>query len=82
MDESVAWEYSIDEIENTDALMQLLAMPHMKINAVPPAELKRFKEVGQAAVKKELYRSLDNETVDWWLKREDEIVGEIRAKKM
>jgi tripartite ATP-independent transporter DctP family solute receptor len=81
MDKSIEFEYSINKGENDAALMELLAMPTMKVNAVPAAELECFKKIGQEAVKKELYERLDDEIVDWWLKRVNEIVHKIREEK-
>lgn len=80
MEDSRIYQYGINKGDNDNGLMEILAMPTMKVNAVPPEELAKFEEVGQAAVKKELYKRLGKETVDWWVKRVNEIVAQVRAK--
>ena len=82
MEESRIYQYSINKGDNDNGLMEILAIPTMKVNAVPPEELAKFKEIGQAAVKEELYKRLGKETVDWWVKRVDEIVAEVRANQL
>jgi tripartite ATP-independent transporter DctP family solute receptor len=70
--DSVQFEYKMCTDLSDKSLMKLLSTK-MQVNAVPPAELAKMKEVGQTAVKKALYEKIDPKTVDWWLSEVDNI---------
>jgi tripartite ATP-independent transporter DctP family solute receptor len=76
--ESVLYDYKINTTQSERSLTKLLSTK-MQINAVPPDELNKIKEVGQKAVMEALYKKLDAKTVDWWVNEVERIVKEVRG---
>ena len=76
--DSAQFEYKMCTDQSDKSLMKLLSTK-IQVNAVPPAELQKIKEVGQAAVKKALYERIDPKTVDLWLIEVDKISKGLKA---